>query len=147
MNNIDLNTELVFDPHAMVVYRNPTTQSLATITANMVTHMAFTNKGLHRENDDLRSKIAAVKDYIVENWEECDGAEWVQDVSKMLGINLTKEVSIKVTIEAEFDIEVPLGFDETDLNAGDFTWRVTYDNEGDHEVTGYTDDATVEVTN
>lgn len=69
-----------------------------------------------RRADDYRIKIDNVRGYIMDEYSmEGSISTHLEEVARLLDIQLTKRISGKMTIEVEYSAEVPLAFDEGDL--------------------------------
>jgi hypothetical protein len=91
------------------------------------------NADYHRNHaNDYRIKIDNVRGYIMDEYSmEGSISTHLEEVARLLDIQLTKRISGKMTIEVEYFAEVPLGFDECDL---DLSFSVECDS---HDVEGF----------
>jgi len=108
------------------------------LSAQDVSGIARSMKRTSKELMELKGKVDTVRDYLLENYEEL--GEHAQEIADLLDLELTKEVSVTVTVEFEVqlslkpeedldDIIMNLDYsistcDEvTEYYSGDVTWQ------------------------
>jgi hypothetical protein len=108
------------------------------INAHEISAILRYDKRRQKELTELKGKLDTVRDYLLENYEEL--GEHAQEIADLLDIELTKEVSVTVTVE--FEVQLSLKPDEdlddiimgleytidrtdevTDYYTGDVTWQ------------------------
>jgi len=61
---------------------------------------------------EIENQIEAVKQYLIENWDNPDSAE----ICDILGIEKTQKIRLAVVIKGTMTVEIPLGYTTDDLN-------------------------------
>jgi hypothetical protein len=133
---------LNYEPHTLITY-NENDDAYGevmpkTISANDVSVMARSMKRTSQELKDMKLKVGQVKDYLLEAYD--DLGEHAQEIADWLDIELTKDVSVTVTVEFEVQLSVKPDEDLDDIlmnldysmetndsvveyYAGDVTWQ------------------------
>ena len=87
-------------------------------------------KRTSKELMELKGKVDTVRDYLLENYEEL--GEHAQEIADLLDLELTKEVSVTVTVEFEVQLSV-----KPDEDLDDIIMNLEYSIDRTDEVTDY----------
>jgi len=137
------NEDIKYDLTATIVYNEsdePWSEEPKpkVISAQDISSMGRRVKTLERQVTDYKLKIGQVKDYLLEAYD--DLGEHAQEIADWLDIELTKDVSVTVTVEFEVQLSVKPDEDLDDIlmnldysmetndsvveyYAGDVTWK------------------------
>jgi hypothetical protein len=137
------NEDIKYDLTATIVYNEsdePWSEEAKpkVISAQDISSMGRRVKALERQVTDYKLKIGQVKDYLLEAYD--DLGEHAQEIADWLDIELTKDVSVTVTVEFEVQLSVKPDEDLDDIlmnldysmetndsvveyYAGDVTWK------------------------
>lgn len=81
-------------------------------------------------HSNFSSKVEEfLKQHIGDN--DSASVDELKELAEELELEMTKEISVDVTVKATFTIRVPLDFDESDIDETDFDTDIEYT--GDHE--------------
>lgn len=136
-----MENELTYDPSASIVFNASASAwnepEPKVIIAQDVSAMARNIKQTSKELTELKVLVDMVKSYLMENHEDLD--EHAQEIADILDIELTREVSVTVTVEFQVELALKpnesiddiidnMGFsvdsteEVTDYYQGDVTW-------------------------
>lgn len=129
---------LVFSPDAKIVianrecelndgnYDKPIQMNAEDISNKLRTGYLY-NKNYEQRTKQISSVISAVKEAAGETDSE-ELIEFLHDLANILNITLTKTYKVSLTFSVDAEIELPLGSDESDVDADDFTVMLEYNN-------------------
>jgi len=127
--------EVTYDPYAKVVVNvhQPVYSGVTPLVleAHEVTSL--------KNNDTLRTKriakldasIENVREYLVENYEEL--GEHADEIARLLGIELTNEVTVDVNVTFSVTMTLPIGIEADSVEGHDFSFDVSSEN-SDYEI-------------
>jgi hypothetical protein len=108
---------LNYEPHTLITYNEKDDAygevMPKTISANDVSVMARRMKRTSQELADMKLKVEHVKEYLLEAYD--DLGESAQEIADWLDIELTKDVSVTVTVEFEVQLSVKPDEDLDDI--------------------------------
>ena len=112
------NEDIKYDLTATIVYNEsdePWSEEPKpkVISAQDISSMGRRVKALERQVTDYKLKIGQVKDYLLEAYD--DLGESAQEIADWLDIELTKDVSVTVTVEFEVQLSVKPDEDMDDI--------------------------------
>lgn len=106
------------------------------ITAQDVSTSMRSMKRTSKELMELKGKVDTVRNYLLENYEEL--GEHAQEIADLLDLELTKDVSVTVTVEFEVQLSV-----KPDEDMDDILMNLEYSMENhDSVIEYYTGDVT-----
>ena len=135
------NEDIKYDLTATIVYNEsdePWSEEPKpkVISAQDISSMGRRVKALERQVTDYKLKIGQVKDYLLEAYD--DLGESAQEIADWLDIELTKDVSVTVTVEFEVQLSV-----KPDEDLDDILMNLEYSMEtSDAVIEYYTGDVT-----
>jgi hypothetical protein len=136
------NEDIKYDGHATIVINESDTSwdedKPKLMSAQDISTLMRSSKKTSQELFDIKRKIEHVKEYLLEAYD--DLGESAQEIADWLDIELTKDVSVTVTVEFEVQLSVKPGEDMDDIlmnleytmenhdsvieyYAGDVTWK------------------------
>jgi hypothetical protein len=126
---------LNYEPHTLITY-NENDDAYGEvmpkiISANDVSVMARRMKRTSQELADMKLKVEHVKEYLLEAYD--DLGESAQEIADWLDIELTKDVSVTVTVEFEVQLSV-----KPDEDLDDILMNLDYSMETSDSVVEYT---------
>ena len=126
---------LNYEPHTLITY-NENDDAYGEvmpkiISANDVSVMARRMKRTRQELADMKLKVEHVKEYLLEAYD--DLGESAQEIADWLDIELTKDVSVTVTVEFEVQLSV-----KPDEDLDDILMNLDYSMETSDSVVEYT---------
>jgi hypothetical protein len=134
----DAKPELVYDPYATIVYNagdNYYSDIVPTeVTADKVTTVFRNQKQLATLRDRHESNVEKVREYLIENYDELD--EHAKKIADLLGIELSNEIEVEMSVTIKATIVVPIGTSVYDLSTYDFDVELSC-NESDYEIQDY----------
>lgn len=140
-NNME-NEDIKYDGHATIVINESDSAyddaKPKLMSAQDISTLMRSSKKTNQELFDIKKKIEHVKEYLLEAYD--DLGESAQEIADWLDIELTKDVSVTVTVEFEVQLSVKPDEDMDDIlmsleytmenhdsvieyYAGDVTWR------------------------
>jgi hypothetical protein len=111
------NEDIKYDAHATIVINESDTAyddaKPRVIDAQEISAMLRGDKRRQEQLTALSLKTISVQEYLVENYEEL--GEHAQEIADLLDLELTKEVSVTVTVEFEVQLSVKPDEDLDDI--------------------------------
>lgn len=96
-----------------------------------ITNAYVDNERYAKRLSDLRTRIHRVEEYLQENYDDLE--LHADEIAELLDITLTREVTMRVTLEVEVVVEVPAGKDVDDIGS-DLSFAVELDCDVEGEV-------------
>jgi hypothetical protein len=138
MYQIHTPTDISFVPDAKIVLANRAMETNATdfgkaylASAEEISNSlrsGYLNGIYHdKAKNQIASVISAVKETAAETDSE-ELIEFLETLAKILNITLTKTYKVSITFSVDAEIELPLGSDESDVDADDFSLYLEYNN-------------------
>ena len=128
------NEEIKYDGHATIVINESDTAyddaKPRVMNAQEISAILRYDKRRQEELAELKRKIEHVKDYLLEAYD--DLGENAQEIADWLDIELTKDVSVTVTVEFEVQLSV-----KPDEDIDDILQNLDYSISTSDEVTEY----------
>ncbi len=130
--------EVSYDPYAKIVVNvhQPVYSGVTPLVleAHEVTSL--------KNNDTLRTQrvvkingqIENVREYLVENYDSLD--EHADEIARLLGIELTNEVTVDVNVTFSVTMTLPIGIEADSVDGHDFSFHVESQN-SDYEIADY----------
>ncbi len=130
--------EVSYDPYAKIVVNvhQPVYSGVTPLVleAHEVTSL--------KNNDTLRTQrvvkingqIENVREYLVENYDSLD--EHADEIARLLGIELTNEVTVDVNVTFSVTMTLPIGIEADSVDGSDFSFDISSEN-SDYEVQDY----------
>jgi hypothetical protein len=131
-------TLLVFNPDAKIVIADRAKDSIredfgipvevsAEYLSQALRDRWFKSNNYDAANVKISKVIAAVKEAAAESDSE-ELNEFLQDLANILHISLTKTYRVSLTFSVDAEIELPIGSDESEVDADDFNIVLEYNN-------------------
>jgi hypothetical protein len=134
----EVTEELTYDPYAKIVvnvhqpvYSGTTPKVLE---AHEVTSLHNNFDARTKRVVKLESQIENVREYLVENYDELD--EHADEIARLLGIELTNEVTVDVNVTFSVTMTLPIGIEADSVEGHDFNFDITSEN-SDYEIQDY----------
>jgi len=127
-----------YDPKATILikkgyyHESPANIEYSTENADDISRTYWRVGALQETNNRNSRTVDAVKDYLVENYEDI-GEEHATEIANLLGIDLAKTIEVVFDVTIRATISVPLGKDVDDLSVYDFDIEIS-SNEAEYEI-------------
>ena len=129
-------TPLVFNPDAKIVIADRAKDSIredfgipvevsAEYLSQALRDRWFKSRNLDAAEAKISKVIAAVKEAAADT-DDVDLTEFLGDLANILHISLTKTYKVALTFSVDAEIELPIGFDDSEVDADDFTIHLEY---------------------
>jgi hypothetical protein len=122
-NETTVTTETPVDAHKNNAVQFVNSRSMADI----IDHLSDQYKMLEasKENNKairtrLQELVNVVERFVKDNYEDGASQSDLKELAEQLDIELTKNLTVTFTVNCEFDLTVPLDFNEEDINDGMF---------------------------
>jgi len=138
MTEVTPAPEFLYDPYAKIVVNvhQPVYSGVTPLVleAHEVTSL--------KNNDTLRTQrivklsgqISDVQEYLTENYDSLD--EHADEIARLLGIELTNEVTVDVNVTFSVTMTLPIGIEADSVDGSDFSFHVESQN-SDYEIADY----------
>jgi len=113
-------------------HESPANIEYAEVNADDISRTYWRVDALKETNNRYSKAEDAVKEYLVENYEEI-GEEHATEIANILGIDLAKTIEVVFDVTIRATISVPLGKDVEDLSVYDFDIEIS-SNESEYEI-------------
>jgi hypothetical protein len=115
-------------------YASPANLEYAEVNADDVSRTYWQKDALQETNNRNSKAQDAVKDYLVENYDELE--DHADEIAKLLGIDLSKTVDVEFIVTIKASISIPVNKDVSDLSTYDFNVEIS-SNESDYDIEEY----------
>lgn len=128
----------LYDPKATIVikkgyyHESPANIEYANVDADDISRNYWRVGALQETNNRNSRTVDAVKDYLVENYEDI-GEEHANEIANLLGVDLSKTLEVVFDVTIRATISVPVGKDVDDLSVYDFDIEIS-SNESEYEI-------------
>jgi hypothetical protein len=127
-----------YDPKATILikkgyyHESPANIEYSTENADDISRTYWRVGALQETNNRNSRTVDAVKDYLVENYEDI-GEEHATEIANLLGVDLSKTIEVVFDVTIRATISVPVGKDVDDLSVYDFDIEIS-SNESEYEI-------------
>ena len=113
-------------------HESPANIEYAEVNAGEISRTYWRVGALTETNNRNSRTVDAVKDYLVENFEDI-GEEHATEIANLLGVDLSKTIEVVFDVTIRATISVPVNKDVEDLSVYDFDIEIS-SNESEYEI-------------
>ena len=113
-------------------HESPANIEYANVDADDISRNYWRVGALQETNNRNSRTVDAVKDYLVENFEDI-GEEHATEIANLLGVDLSKTIEVVFDVTIRATISVPVNKDVEDLSVYDFDIEIS-SNESEYEI-------------
>ena len=110
-----------------------TLDDIAGYIATLKVNVEEARNGTSAVRARLQTLVDNVTEFIKDNYKEGADTDALKEFAEECDIELTKEVTVKFTVNYEADVTVPFDFDVDDIDDGDFDVTIRYTGTDDAE--------------